>query len=444
MSFFGYFDSPIMAAVPLALIFLLFILFLHDFKLGLSFLIFSIPLSPKITGIFGSEIPLRIDDIIIILLFMAWIMKLGRGEARLSRTPFSAPIITFFSFMIFSTVVGYFYKCTITNPKYSIFVLLKNFEYYAVFFLVANNIDTKEDVKRMLKLWMWAYFIVVMYGIGEQILFAPGRLYDTGPLYVAQSNHMGGYLMISTSIALALFIAAGNKREKTLYLILTLLSLYPFFHNGSKQSYVSLSISAFLIYLIFKPRLVLIPVFLILVLFFGIPILMPHAPETESIEVTKQDIMKGERANIRNPSSADVRRRTIARAIQSLPKNPFIGCGTGYKGLAWYDSQIPLLLFEDGIIGTAIFFWLLFTIFINSIRIFAKSGDIYFKAVSVAFFGSFLGVVIHSFPTPAWMVTLIIEPFWYLAGIVIAIDRINKKRTLYAGNEIQESPARTA
>ncbi len=427
---FDLLNSQMGPIIIAAFLFVLFMIFLHNINIGLALLIFSIPLSPEITGIFGSEIPVRIDDILIIMLFLAWIMRVGRGESQFYRTPFNSPIIVFFSFMVISTIIGYAYKQVLNNPKYSFLVIVKNFEYFAIFFLAVNNIHTRRQIQNSLRLWMIAFFIIVLYGIGESVLTScRGRLYDTGWLYDGQSNHVGGYLMVSTTIAIALFFAAKNMRLKLLYLFLIILSIYPFLYNQSKESYLSFSVSLFLFFLMFKRRFLFIPVAFILILFFAIPYFFPHAIATEALKTTRGDTFKlGVTSS--DPgmyTSADIRRLTIRRAFQTLPQNPFMGHGAGWRRMAFYDSQIPLLLFENGIIGTAIFLWMLFRIFVNGLKNFIVSKDVYFKAISAAFVASFFGILIQSVPSAAWMITLVIEPFWYFAGIIIAINRINRK-----------------
>ena len=431
-NFLELINSREQSILPLIFLFFLFIILLRNLDLGLYLLIFSIPLSPKITGIFGSEIPIRIDDILIVMLFMVWIMKISKGEAHIYKTPFSALIMSLFIFMVANTVLGYIGKGTIVNIKYSVCVLLKNFEYYAVFFLIASNIHTRRQIKNIITLWMAAYFLVIVYGIAEHLVTHAERLYDGAWwLYDSQSNHMGGYLMISTIIALALSMAANNVKRKISYLVLILLSLYPFFYNQSKQAYLSFTVSLTLIYLFLRPYLLFIPALLILVLFFGIPRLFPHMKETETINFLKLSISKGydesQDTTVISPDSADIRRRIIKRSFREFSKYPLIGRGTGYRPLAWYDSQVPLLLFENGIIGTAIFVWLLLRLLISGFKNFLVSKDSYFKALSAAFIASYFGVLIHSVAAPAWVITLIIEPFWFFAAIMVIIDRINKK-----------------
>lgn len=428
----GVLNMPMGFLALFTFLFLLFVLLLYDINIGLVLLIFSIPLSPEITGIFGSEIPIRIDDILIIMLFFVWMMKVGRGETSLYRTPFTVPIVAFFVIMITSTIIGYAYKGILSAPFYSLLVILKNLEYYAIFFLAANNIHSEQEIRRSLKLWMAAFFLVIIYGIAEHILFSPSRLYEKWFLYSSQSNHMGGYLMISTTISIALFLTERRVRLKMVYLFLIILSLYPFFYNQSKESYLSTSAAIFVLFLFLRRRLLFVPIAAVLIFFFVIPYLFPHSPVTESIEITKRDTFKVGVSGREDFSSADIRRAGIALALQKLPEYPVIGRGSGYRGLAWYDSQIPLLLYEYGMVGTGVFIWLLLRLFTNGGRIFLESKNPFFKAVTSAFMASFFGILIQSIPSPAWMITLIIEPFWFFAGIITAIDRINNEEAQYA------------
>jgi len=60
-------------------------------------LILSMLLSPEIVigRVPGRDIALRLEDLIIVLLFIAWLFKLitARGEGRIQRTPIGRPIL---------------------------------------------------------------------------------------------------------------------------------------------------------------------------------------------------------------------------------------------------------------------------------------------------------------------------------------------------------------
>ena len=276
---------------------------------------------------------------------------------------------------------------------------------------------------------MIAYFFVIIYGIIEHNLFPADRLYEHG-LYDSQSNHMGGYLMITTTMAIALFFSGKNIKAKMIYLLLVIASLYVFIFNQSKESYISFSVSFVLVFLLLKRRFLLVPLVFLLAVFVMVPYIFPYSGPAESIEIVKKDTLKFDiDKNI--PTSADIRRDNIAYAIQSLPENPLVGRGTGYQGMARYESQICMLLSEEGIIGSAIFLWLIFRILIYGLKIFITSKDLYFKCLSGAFLAAFFGIIVQSVACTAWMITFIMGPFWFFAGIMVAIDRINK-RELYA------------
>ncbi len=421
----GAISTPMGFMMLVVLLFFFSIVLLHNMSLGLFLLIFSIPLSPEISGIFGSDIPVRIDDILIIALFLVWIMKLGTGSAQFYGTPLSLPVIIFFLFMIASTFIGYAFKHTITDLKYPVLVLLKNFEYFAIFFLVANNIQTRKQIRTSINYWMIAYFFVIIYGIVEHNLFPTDRLYEHG-LYDSQSNHMGGYLMITTTMAIGLFFSTRQIKAKLIYFLLVGMSLYTFIFNQSKESYISFSVSFFLVFLILRRRFLLVPLVFILAVFVMIPHIYPYSAPAESIEVVKQDTLKLS-INKDIPTSADIRRDNIAYSIQSLPENPFVGRGTGFEGMARYESQIAMLLIEGGIIGAVIFLWLIFRILIYGSKMFITLKDLYFKCLSGAFLAAFFGVLVQSVACTAWMITFIMGPFWFFAGIMAAIDRVNKR-----------------
>jgi hypothetical protein len=83
-----------------------------------------------------------------------------------------------------------------------------------MFFLTVNILKTKKQLKNLLNLWLASAILLSIYGIIDHWLgiSGPTGLYDRG-WFDHQSNHLGGYLMLSLALALGLYSAAEEKMQ---------------------------------------------------------------------------------------------------------------------------------------------------------------------------------------------------------------------------------------
>lgn len=112
-----------------------------------------------------------------------------------------------------------------------------------------------------------------------------------------------------------------------------------------------------------------------------------------------------------------------------MEKNPILG--EGVSGLGLVDAQYPLVLGETGIIGFLIFIWLLTVIFKQSLSIFKQIEDDWLKGLILGFIGGFVGLLFHSFAAATFIIVRIMEPFWFLAAIVIMLPEISNETQLF-------------
>jgi O-antigen ligase len=107
-------------------------------------------------------------------------------------------------------------------------------------------------------------------------------------------------------------------------------------------------------------------------------------------------------------------------ALKSFPEFPFLGVGFGARQRAFYDNHFVLVLSEVGLIGLAAFLYMLLAIFRQTLRIFREEKGIYFKALALGMLAGFIGIVIQSAASVAFIITRIAGPFWFLLGMIVA------------------------
>jgi hypothetical protein len=121
--------------------------------------------------------------------------------------------------------------------------------------------------------------------------------------------------------------------------------------------------------------------------------------------------------------SALARVNSWKKAISEfIPKRPILGFGVTGVGLV--DTQIPLIIGETGILGFTIFLWLVFSVFKNSIYTFKTAQDPLLKSISLCVISSLVGLLFHSVGANTFIIIRIMEPFWFLTGLVLVSTNV--------------------
>jgi len=121
------------------------------------------------------------------------------------------------------------------------------------------------------------------------------------------------------------------------------------------------------------------------------------------------------------------------------PRRPFFGYGI--TGLGFIDSQYVRTLGELGIVGFGIFIWLLIAIFRNGLQTLKVVEDPLAQALSLGFLAGFTALLFHAIAANTFIIVRIMEPFWFIAAMVMMLPRIiPKEGRAIPAEVIRESP----
>jgi len=93
--------------------------------------------------------------------------------------------------------------------------------------------------------------------------------------------------------------------------------------------------------------------------------------------------------------------------------------GWGITRLQILDSQFARFLVEIGLVGTGLFTWILWRIFRTAWWLKNHTKDWVVKSYAIGYLACFIGVLIHSLGTITFYIVRIMEPFWFLTGIMV-------------------------
>ncbi len=251
-------------------------------KIGVGFLLFFIPLWPKLplVGVARTWVYIRLEDVFLALVVAIWILQLFRRKVSL-RTPLSMPIFVYWLVggisLIFSLV---FLASHIPNffPHVAFLHWLRRIEYIIVFFIAFSTIKNVKDIYYYLVILSVTILGVIAYGLGQKFLGFPAFLtmneeFAKGiPLHLpagaritstfAGHYDLAAYLVLMIAITGSLIFGIKKNLFRLFFFLLTLASVVLLLMTASRVSFVVylLTISTMLWWQ--KKRIMIIPVIL--------------------------------------------------------------------------------------------------------------------------------------------------------------------------------------
>jgi O-antigen ligase len=430
--FVGYLLTMVSAIHSFVLIILLLIsvcVFLWP-EAGLYLVIFSMLLSPEIItgdiggkGTLGRGLTVRLEDFLLIFIGLSWFARtaVDKTTGLFRKTPLNQPIAAYIIVCLIATLWG-----RITGDVQGIagfFFVLKYFEYMIVFFMVVNYVETPDQAKRLLFCLFLTCFIVSMYGLIQ----IPGGERVSAPFEGARGepNTFGGYLVFMGAVAVALIDHLKDMRVRLGLAVLMIVLLIVLIYTESRASYLAV-IPMYLTFSLLSRRRFYLLAGLVVVLAVS-PFALPHKVKERIIFTFTQREQAGQIqvGKMRLDTSTSARLRSWQGGLKDWRKRPFLGHGvTGY---GFMDAQYPRILVETGIVGMLAFAWLIFTLFRVGVGTWLDSEDDLLRSLSVGLIAGLVGLLVHALAANTFIIVRIMEPFWCVAGIVVALSAMDEE-----------------
>jgi len=298
--------------------------------------------------------------------------------------------------------------------------VLKYIEYFIVFFMIVNHVRNTDQIKRFVICLFLTCFIVALIGA----LHIPGGERVSAPFEgeVGEPNTFGGYLLFMMVVAGGMLAKADNPKAKHLLVLLIICMLPPFLFTQSRSSYLAIVPALMVLGYMADRRLIILGLLAIALLVS--PLFLPKAVITRIMYTFTQPEEQGQIriGELRLDTSTSARLKSWSEALQDWPKHPLLGYGvTGYQ---FVDAQFPRILVESGILGLIAFFYLLFSIFRVALGNLKELKTPYFQGLTIGFLAGFAGLVVHAIGANTFIIVRIMEPFWFLAGIVTVLPKL--------------------
>lgn len=398
---------------------------------ALVILIFATLLSPEIAvgTAKARQVTLRVEDILLIIISFTWLAKMAivKEIGFIRHSPLNNAIKIYSSICILATLIGVLRGYVL--PMKGTFYVLKYIEYFVLFFLVLNHVQTKKDVNILLYSFFAVCFIISLYSLTK--VDEVHRISAPFEGEIGEPNTFGGYLLFMFSISLGLFLYAQTFQISLLFGFLAVLTSYIMLFTLSRGSYLGMTISFLVLFFYTQRRrmlLILAGLCALLALF-----LFPSSVKNRILytfsfwnpEITEKTVKV---FNVALDPSSSARIESFKWSFQAWLQNPFIGYGVSGRGLI--DNQYFTVLVETGLIGFCAFIFLMWKLGKLGFDTFKGEDSFYYKGLFLGYFAGFIGLLCHALTANTFIIIRIMEPFWFITGVMVMLPEIKAKELL--------------
>ncbi len=420
------------------------------YLLGLT--LFFLPLSvnvnlfrhPSISG--ADSITLSVFDISLAVLIAVWIIDTAKSK--------QVGTIRFFpaiSIPTIALIVAYGLSMLAARDLLaSLFDVVVLVKAYILFFYVANTIKSQKDVTFVMKMLFLGVFVqtliflnqfvfhtnLAVIGVGEEWTW---NVRYTGEAFsivrvcgtLGHVNHYAKYITLLLPFSFVVMLASRNAWVRHTAALVSILSIITLILSVTRSSWISLvgAIPLVLYLLFIKNMLSLRVVRNVMLSAIGFAIILLFFGDVIYDRVTTDD--KG---------SAYSRVETSRVAIEIIKDHPFIGVGVNnygyyprqylvaddnYTRRAVVHNNYLLHFAETGVIGFMALLWFFLALYLRSRHALSSRIRLH-RIIAIGMIASLVGVLIFSIGNNYKGSPALIWTIWILAGLVEAINRMDK------------------
>jgi len=433
-------------------------------KFSVAALLLAVPLYPKFPfiSIPGSQVALRLEDILLGAIFCLWIVFNYSNFNKLFKNNIVRAIFLFWIIGAISVMSGILITKTVIS-HIAFLHWARRIEYMLAFFIGFTSIKSKSDLAFYIRIILITLLIAFVYGVGQKhfhwpIISTQNQEYAKGialryvpgghiPSAFAGHYDLSSYLILILPLVVSLF-AADKKiigevfytkkilAAKMFLLFTYLSSLWLLVNAASRISIVSYLLAVSLV-LLFARRIKLIVAMLaVSIIFVGMTsnlitrytrILkvvvekvshsVVHEAYASSLEFTPkvlsaiEDRSTSIRLNVEWP-----------RAIRAFKKNPLLG--TGYSSITLAtDNDYLRMLGEVGLLGSLAFLSLFLLVFKTFLYLCPIPPTLSLRHIfSLSIFSALPGIFLNMVFIDILEASKFAIMFWLLLGMAVSLN----------------------
>ena len=431
ISFFVWNSDFSFQTTGLLLLLLIFIPTLINPNIGLAIIIVSVIYSPEIIAgqTTARFVAIRTEDVLLGIIIFAWFIKIAFTKDIVSsfKTNITGPFFLYITSCVLSTLFAVIFS--IIDIKQSFFSILKYLEYFLLFIMVKDNIKNMRQSKIFIGIFLFTALVAAVHSnvFIQQQLQSKVNFFRVAPPVEArgagESATMGGYLVFMMAIAGGLLIYTRSIPFRVFLICLEVVMFRAFLYTLSRGSYIAF-IPALISLVYFTKRGKPALIFTLSVAMIFIVLFSPRMVKERVFTSTtvKTDISG---THIEWEDSPKERIDSWKNVLfERFPRSPLFGHGVAKS---FIDGQIFLTLCEVGLVGLALLVWVfarLFKMVRNVINFDLVKNDDFSMGLAVGFMSGFVAMIVHSLSINTFIVIKIMEPFWFMAAIVLLLPKL--------------------
>ena len=392
-------------------------------------------------------------EVLVIVALMFWVLKIiDREEIRFTSTPLNLPILSFIAICVFSLIWSN-----------SFFVSLRELPLFLagplLYFIIVNNVREEKQINRII-----GAVIIVGAALGIYGIFQYNDIDFSFWAYIEEGRHrifglsgnpgyFAGYLIFPLSLAISLFLAAKNRNRKILLLIGVLLMGTTLIVTLSRSSYAAFGLSLifmFLLFLLARGKRFIIDnkkifIFLLIVIILAVSLfIIPNPLNKLGITISQ---IKGSISITRLIDVFSSGRRVAIRKFTGMmiKDHPILGSGIGtfkYNDLRYQakffeqgdnrsiypygvadkaHNEYLQLWAELGIIGLAIFLWLIIAYFNYGVRYLKREKDEQKQGIMIGMMGAVVAFLVDSYLWFPLHLSANLSLLWLFIGLTMVM-----------------------
>lgn len=413
---------------------LVFLATLAKPDIGFIIIIISMLFSPDVVvGLtMHRPVSIRIEDVLLLVIIFAWFVRIAftKDIAKTFSTKLTAPFFLYIAACVASSILALIFSEI--DIKLAFLSTLKYLQYFLLFLMVKDNMRSP----RQLKLFVAGFLLVALAVSLHSSAFIQQKqtegvvFFRTAPPVETrgggESGTLGGYLVFMMAIAGGLLLYTRSVPFKIFLICLELAMFKAFLYTLSRGSYLALIPAAIaLAYFTKKGKTILVYTLFVGSILLGL--FMPHmVRERIFTTITMKEDVSGYHVALEESAQERVSSWKVVM-FERFPKSPLFGHGVAKF---FIDGQIFLTLCEVGLLGFILFCWVLARLFKmakEALDTEEVKSDGFSSGISVGFLAGFIGLLSSAISTNTFLIIRIMEPFWFIAAIVLSLPRLLEK-----------------
>jgi len=378
-----------------------------------------------------SPAPVSVFTGLLIAAFLA--KKLIKRERLLCRTAVNIPLFLFFLI----TCLSLFHSVNLKDSlRGGVFRLL---QYIFVFFIALQEVKDKKHIFKIILSMTFGLLLASLDSIwqvsrGRDFIRGYAPVMNIGLARATASfkdpNTLGIYLSAIAPALLALTLYYWKGVKKAIFALVSITVLCAIGLTYSRPTLLAIYIAMITLGAIKRSKMLVIS---LLILAVASPLLMPRSIKAFAGSVNYNPLRF---------MCNDDRIAVYCNSLNMIRAHPFMGLGANtymknykkYKEFPEYRNVVTQdymyahnmylqMAAEIGLAGLAIFFWLLYKLFRESLRIYRRLQEGFLKVVSLSLFLCLLAFLVNGLTESSLYYARVALIFWYLAGLNLALGK---------------------